>query len=349
MKFLRPNPGQSIDLFRMLAQQEGYTFSDPESTEKFINQIREEFAKAKSSPIVLHGFRIQAMFEYVATSLGKCAIVKAEDAGGLHTSDPNIKIPDLRLLLTDGQEFFVEVKNFYQSSPFEVYKIKKDYKEKLQRYAALFKKDVKLAVYWTRWNQWTLISFDTIKCNGKKCSLSFEEAMKHNEMAMLGDFILATLYPLKFRVFTDPAHPRTVKENGEAIFRIGRLELYCGENRIDVPREQSIALFLMLYGEWGSSGGEAHIENKELIYFDFVSQPAQTNDKRTMNDEQIFETIGNMSGMVSRRFNTMTANKGEVERLSPQTDISDLGIQIPTDYQGEVLHLWRFILQQSAE
>jgi hypothetical protein len=68
-----------------------------------------------------------------------------------------------------------------------------------------------------------------------------------------------------------------------------------------------------------------------------------------MNDEQIFETIGNMSGMVSRRFNTMTANKGEVERLSPQTDISDLGIQIPTDYQGEVLHLWRFILQQSAE
>jgi hypothetical protein len=283
------------------------------------------------------------MFEYVATSLGKCAIVKTEDAGGLHSTDPNIKIPDLRILLVDGQEFFVETKNFYQSAPFEAYKIKKDYIDKLKRYATLFKKDVKLAIYWSRWNQWTLISFDNIKCKGNKCSLPFYNAMKQNEMALLGDCILATLPPLKFRVITDPAHPRSVKENGETAFRIGGIELYCDDKKIIQPREQSIALFLMLYGEWASSGGEAHIENNELIYFDLVSQPIETND------EQPFETIGNMSGMVSRRFNAMTVNNGEIERLSPQTDISNLGIQIPSDYQGEVLHLWRFILQESAE
>jgi hypothetical protein len=343
MKFLQPKPGQSIDLFRMLAQKEGYVLSDPDSTEKFISKLGEEFTTAKNNPIMIHGFRVQAMFEYVAASLGKCAIVKAEDAGGLHTTDPNIKIPDLRVLLVDGQEFFIEVKNFYQTGPFEKYKMKKSYLDGLQRYAVLFKKDVKLAVYWSKWNIWTLVSFDRVKCDGNKCYLSLEDAIKFNEMATLGDYRIATLPPLKFRVITDPAHPRTVNKNGEAFFRIGGIELYCGDNHITVPREQSIALFLMLYGEWPSEEGEAHIENGELIHLDFVSQPEETHP------EQVFEMIGSVSGMISRRFDSMTAREGEIERLSPRTDITDLGIQIPDDYQGEVLHLWRFILQPSTE
>jgi len=343
MKFLRPKSGQSIDLFRMVAQQEGYTLSNPENTEKFISNLSEEFTKAKNNPIILHGFRVQAMFEYVASSLGKCTIIKTEDAGGLHTTDPDVKVPDLRILLIDGDEFFVEVKNFYQSSPFELFRIKKEYMNGLQRYASLFKKDVKLAIYWSRWNQWTLISLDKIKCNGSKCSLSFEDAMKSNEMATLGDFTLATLPPLRFRVITDPAYTRAVSENGEAMFRINGVELYCNDKRINVSHEQNIAFFLMLYGEWGSSEGAAQIENNEIIYLDFTSQPTE------IHDEQSFEMIGNMSGMISRRYNSMTSNESGVERISPKTDISDLGIQIPSDYQGEVLHLLRFTLQPSTE
>ena len=98
----------------------------------------------------------------------------------------------------------------------------------------------------------------------------------------------------------------------------------------------------MLYGEWPSEAGEACIENGEFISFDFVSQPEE------MLPDQGFDMIGSMSGMISRRFNTMTASEGQVERLSPQTDISDLGIHIPHDYQGEVLHLWLLIQQPST-
>jgi len=68
-----------------------------------------------------------------------------------------------------------------------------------------------------------------------------------------------------------------------------------------------------------------------------------------VHEEQTFEMIGNMSGMISRRFNSMTSNEGSIGRISPQTNISDLGIQIPNDYQGEVLHLSRFIVQPSIE
>lgn len=70
----------------MLAQQEGYTLSDPESAEKLISKLSEEYTKAKSNPIMLHGFRVQTVFEYVAKSLGKCARAKTEDAGGSHAS-----------------------------------------------------------------------------------------------------------------------------------------------------------------------------------------------------------------------------------------------------------------------
>ncbi|MFZ2171091.1 MAG: hypothetical protein WAW61_15820 [Methylococcaceae bacterium] len=343
MKFLRPKSGQSIDLFRMFAQQEGYTLSNPEGTEKFISNFSEEFTKAKNNPIMLHGFRVQAMFEYVASSLGECAIIKTEDVGGLHTAEPDVKVPDLRILLIDGYEFFVEIKNFYQSSPFELFRIKKNYIKGLQHYAALFKKDVKLAIYWSRWNQWTLVTLDRIKCNGNKCSLSFEDAMKSNEMAILGDFTLATLPPLKLRIITDPSHTRTVSENGKAIFRIDGVELYCNDNLISDPQEKDIAFFLMLYGEWNSSEGAAHIEENEIIHLDFTSQPIETHD------EQIFEMIGNMSGIISRRYNSMTSNEYGIERISPKTDISNLGIKIPDDYQGKVLHLWRFTLHPSTD
>ena len=330
-------------MFRIVSQQEGYKLSDPEITEKFINQLSDEFTKAKSNPIMLHGFRAQAMFEYVVSSLGNCAIVKTEDAGSLHTTDAEIKVPDLRILLNNGEEFLVEVKNFYQSSPFEPFRIKKTYINGLQRYAALFKKDVRLAVYWSKWNQWTLISFDKVKCNGNRCSLSLEDALKYNEMVILGDFTLATLPPLTLRVLTDPTETRVIRENGEATFRIGAVEMYCNNKLINDRREQDIAFFLMLYGEWSSSEGEANIENNEIIHLDFTSSPAQ------VHEEQTFEMIGNMSGMISRRFNSMTSNEGSIGRISPQTNISDLGIQIPNDYQGEVLHLSRFIVQPSIE
>jgi hypothetical protein len=343
MRLLRPKSGQSIDLFRMLAQEEGYTLSDPETTEKFITKLGEAFTSAKCNPIMLHGLRVQAMFEYIATSLGKCVIVKTEDAGSLHTKDLDIKVPDLRVLLIDGQEFFVEVKNFYQNSPFEAYRLRKGYLDRLQRYTTLFKKDLKLAIYWSKWNLWTLSSLKWTKCEGNKCSISLEDAFKFNEMASLGDYTLATLPPLKFRVVTDPKHPRAVNEKGEAIFTVGGIEMYCGNNHITVPREQSIALFLMLYGEWPSEGGRAIIENGELISFDFVSQPVERHP------EQDFQMIGSMSGMISRRFNNMTAPEGEIERLSPKTESSSLGLQIPDDFQGEVLHLWRFIQQPSTE
>lgn len=95
------------------------------------------------------------MFAYVAASMGKCAVVKSEDSGEVHTKDTDIEIPDFRILLISGQEFFVEVKNFRQKGPFQEYEMKKAYADGLRKYGSLFSRDVKLAVYWINWNVWT--------------------------------------------------------------------------------------------------------------------------------------------------------------------------------------------------
>ena len=160
--------------------------------------------------------------------------------------------------------------------------------------------------------------------------------MKHNQMSILGDYMVGTVPPLRFRVLTDPTRPRHIDEDGQVVFAIGGIELYCGDTRITKPLEQRIALFLMMYGDWPSEDGETQIKDNELIAFEFVARPIAPDV------QQGFQFIGSMSGMISRRFDSLTAEEGAIERLSPSTERSDLGITIPEDYEGQALPLWRF-------
>ena len=338
MKLLRRNPAkfETMDLFRALSRDQGYKLTDADSSERFVQKLSEEFSKARGNPIVLHGLRTQAMFEYVAASLGKCVAVKSEDAGSIHVEDTEVEIPDLRILLHDGQELFAEVKNFYQKDPSDGYEAKRDYLHRLRRYSALFKRDTKLAIYWVRWNIWTMTPIDVMQCENNKCTLSLEEAMKHNQMSVLGDYMVGTVPPLRSRVITDPTRPRHVDEDGQVVFAIGGIELHCGDTRITKPLEHRIALFLMMYGDWPGEEGETEIRDDELIAFEFVVEPIR------LDVQQGFQLIGSMSGMISRRFDSLTSGEGTIERLSPSTDSSNLGITIPEDYEGQALPLWRF-------
>jgi hypothetical protein len=59
--------------------------------------------------------------------------------------------------------------------------------------------------------------------------------------------------------------------------------------------------------------------------------------------------IGTMSSIISRRFNSITVSDEGIKRLSPKSLESDLGISIPEDYKGDVLPLWRFVLQPNHQ
>ena len=324
-----------LKLVKALGRKRGYSFKDEWNGKRFLDMLESAFHEAKANPAILHGLRVQSMFEYIVVSLGKCVVVKDEDAGEIYVSNQDVTPPDFRLILKDGEEFFVEVKNFYQGNPVAPYRLKATYLAKLQQYAGFFGKELKIAIYWTRWNIWTLTAISALKLEGDTYSLSMLDAMKRNEMSLLGNAWIGTTPPLTFKVLTDPTQPRFVDEEGKVKFTIGSVELYCGDTRIDDDKEKCLAFYFMLFGDWYENV-PAEIVEDQLISFSFIFEPPERIPG------QGFEMIGSLSGMVSRHFNVITAPDGDVEKLSPVQDPAFFGIELPPDCKGKYLKLWCF-------
>ena len=70
------------------------------------------------------------------------------------------------------------------------------------------------------------------------------EAMKRNEMILLGDHMVGTVPPLSLRLYADPNKPRSVGENGQVHFTIGRVALYAYGKEITDEFEKNLHGFL---------------------------------------------------------------------------------------------------------
>jgi hypothetical protein len=331
-----PETFEVIDLFEAISRKRHLKLNDPDSQAAFLGHLAQAFGSSQSNPIIVHGRRIESMFEYVAASLGKCVLIKREDSGDICSSDPGILPPDFRLVLDGGKEVLVEVKNCHKADPTSRYKLKEAYLRSLEAYAKVFGRELWMAVFWSRWKKWTLVSPHEFRQAGQGTSISFLEAFPRNQMAMLGDMMIATTPPLAFRVIADPQKPRTLDESGHVTMTIGAVELYCNGQRIDDHLEQQLAFYFMLHSDW--VGGEPRVEivDNNLVYVEYSAEPRQPNP------DQGFQFLGYLSDMISRHYSDLTASEGDVVRLSPATGPGTLGVLIPPRYQGKQLPLWRF-------
>ncbi len=359
MKRVTRNPEifEVFDLFKALARKEGYSLDDKNSHKEFLQKVTEGFNRIIGNACMVHGHRTQEMFSFVVASLGKSIILKQEDAGEFLSVNPDIIPPDYRIVLEkqdgfypanwipveDHEEFFVEVKNFYQNDPTEPYIIKTDHFNKYHSYARIFNKELKFAIYWSKWNIWTLIPSDKFTSLNGRHIISMTEAFKINEMALLGDVTIGVMPPLSLKVFTEPTKSRLINKEGTYTCTIGEISLYCNDNLINNKLEKNIVFYLMLFGDWQTGEEEAQIEDNELISFEFIAKPKE------ITPGQGFEMIGSMSQMISKQYKWITAPNGEISKLSPCKEPNSLGIVIPNDYKGEVLKLWRFILKPNNE
>lgn len=339
----KPERFETLDIYRSLSRQEGYNLQSRESDDKFIDRLSLEFKAAKNSSSTIYGLHAQSMFEQVITSLERTSVVKSEDSGEIYSKNLGIRAPDFRLVLDNGQELFVEVKNFYSADPLKPFDLPKNILEELREYAKLFKKELKVAIYWASWNIWTLIPEALFKLDGDRCVIALTDAMMYNEMFLLGDQMIGTVPPLIFKIITDSQASRTIMEDESVKFTIGGVELYSGKKVIQDKLEQKIAFALMLYGDWLSDDPIAEINNNNLISISFVAQPPESTPN------QGFEMIGRLSGMISRQFINLSAPQGNIESLSAKTDSSFLGILIPQDYKGRQLPIWRFTQQPKQD
>jgi Holliday junction resolvase len=286
-----------------------------------------------------YGLRTESMFAYMAGALGNCELIKQEDGNGIClVADDTLGIPDYRVVLKDKETFFAEVKNCANTS----LTFKEHYIKDLQKYADLNGIPLKIAVYWNRIKTWTLVSPDWFVFENGKYVLDLGKAMAMSEMAKLGDFMIGTKPPLVLRLVMDDAKTSKIDANNQCLFTIGDVQIFSGGELIVDKIEKDIAFQLILSGQWQEED-RAKIENDKVAYIEYEYTPLE------INEAQGFNLVGFLSSVISEKYNAATARNGEVERLSPQQGPEQFQVYIPEDYKGNVLHLWRLVIQPNQD
>jgi hypothetical protein len=325
------------------ARSEGLSIKDEITQNQFIRRITDKVQKHRKNPSLLHGFRVESMFAHVAAALGECKIIDEEDSGIFFSIDEEICRPDFRIITRSGDQYFIEVKNFHPTDPLKPFRIKGDYLSKLRAFARSFAVPLRIAIYWSPWNMWSLVDVDRLDRISSDFQISLPEAMKRNEMSLLGDRMVATVPPLSLRLYADSQKPRSLGKDGNVAFTIGRVVMCVAGKEITDQTESRLAWFFMLYGKWDEVNQLAKVVDGLLNYFEMTVAPMEFNHK------QGFAILGSLSDMISKHYNQLTAEDGEIRRLIPQQQPDQLGILIPHDYKGRVLKLWRFTLQPNYD
>lgn len=341
MKRIKRDPGkiEVLNLFAALGRKQGFKLGDKTSEAKFLESVSASLICNKDNQSLLHGFRTEDLFQYVAASLGKCLLIKKEDTGEPISVSPEMQPPDYQLVLQDKSRIFVEVKNCHKKRPPCLFTLKANYVNRLLQYSNLFDTDLRIAIYWSAWNIWTLVPLEEFEEINGKYQITMLDAVPSNEMNTLGDTSIGTTPPLILRFIADKKKPHSINDEGVANFTIGGIEFRCGSNVIKDKTERGFAFYLMLYGKWKTDAPKAIIEDNKLVAVEYIAEPENTNPG------QGFEIIGEMSSMISRRYRELVLTSNSGERISTSAEPASLGLMIPEDYKGKALSLWIFNLQ----
>lgn len=341
MKMLPRNPMRFdlFDLYTKYGLANRTSLHDKEMSNSFLSEVRSSIQRALTDERFLHGQRTQAMFEALVASLGKVLVLKQEDAGDVYLADQALKVPDFRLALPDNVQMLVEVKNVFQSGPeLPSLKLRADALDGFVRYAAQMNCDLRVAVYWAQHNTWTLSSPTVFQQHGKQLVLPMTEALLANEMALLGDMLVGTKFPLRWRLYNDLSTAEPIEDDG-ADFTVRSIEMFCAERLITDPVEQNIAFQLMLFGNWHEED-EVSIVGDRVEWIEFRYQPQGDSG-------QPIAIIGSLSGMFSRAYGFATLDEEGVKQLRTGSEPGYWGRLIPPDYKGKALPIWRLTQKPS--
>lgn len=327
-----------LDLYSRLAEMTGRRIDDPAQIADTLETIRASLEATTTQESTVYGWMAQNMFEGLVASLGSIKLLKTEDGGGIYVAGDDATPPDFRIVTGTGDRLLVEVKAHYQREPDSDFTIRTKDLDALKAYAdTIGGHRLLFAIYWTRWNLWTLTDINEFREGpGSRQSLPMEQAAMRNELALLGDCIIGTESPLTLRLYADPSKHRRITDNGEALsFTVAAVEQTVAGKIISDAAEQRLALFLMFYGRW-----EDHLEINEnddvLESVSLVTEP----EPDLMNRP---DTHGWLSSIYSTWFlHTTTNSDGHIVALRANVTPSMLTALIPEATDASVLKLWRF-------
>lgn len=335
---VEPTP-KAFDLLAF-AQQHGLSLSDPAFVEQFFTDAAPRLKAALGDPTLLHGFRTERMFEATVLSLGRFRMFKTEDIGRVHAAT-TYRAPDYRVVLDEGDQWLVEVKNVRCENPQKQRTtMSTAYLASLQAYADAVGAPLRLALYWSRWNFWTVIAPDRFRRPEGGLRVTMMEAVMANEFGRLGDVSIWTKPPLRLGLDAATDKPRKLSAEGLAEFIIGSARVYSGDIELTDPRDRRLAEILFLYGEWPAEGPLAIMGDDGIAGVEFVAAPEEPSD-------QGFDGIGWASRIFTRYFSTRTVDGDQVIQLNGAPVPEWFAPLAAWDFKRSQLPLWLFRQQPS--
>ncbi len=325
-----------VSEFANLSLAHDIPLNNPQAGPRLSTLIDSHITEALSDDAVLHGKRTEAMFEALLISLGEYKLLKCEDKGTVH-SDGSFQAPDYRVVLLDGSQWLIEVKNAYIPHPFRQQRrfMKPEYLTNMQNYASATGGELKLAVYWARWGIWTLVSPGQLIEDHRGLTLDLETGVRFNELGVLGDRMIGTRPPLRLRLEADVNEPASIGADGKISFTIGNARLFCGSDEILDPIEKQIAWVFIQYGEWREVGPDTVIHDGRCKAIEYSWVPEERANCG-------FEIIGSLSRMFSRYYATRTLQDQQVVQIHAPLRPNWFRPLIDADYKRRDLPLWRF-------
>lgn len=326
--------------FGKFGLEQKLSLREPATLAAFGVHVVDAIESAIRDPVLLHGQRVEAMFEELVVSLGGFKLLKPEDGGRLSGAGAGAyRAPDFRIVLPDGANWLVEVKNVFKHDLRNQRRklMSRAYHDTLRAYADATRAELKLAVYWARWSIWTLVTPQRFtNCKGDVV-LDMTSAVRGSEFGALGDCTIGTRPPLRLRLRMDAERTSPTASDGQVRFVVESVSLHCGGSEVTELVEQKIAWLLIQHGEWPSSDAIPVIEGDRLVALEFQWKP----EERANED---FEIIGSLSRIFARHFTIATLKEGEIVQLRAPLQPGWFKPLIGPDYSSKALPLWRFRL-----
>lgn len=337
-----PKPFDLLASASEFARESGIPLNDPTLVDSFLASAKARLEAALADSTLLHGSRAERLFESTVLSLGRFTLLKTEDAGRVHSAE-RCRAPDFRVVLDDGEQWLVEVKNVRCDDPFKQRTtMSAAYLASLEAYSRAVGSPLRFAIYWSRWSLWTIVAPDTFRRRDGGLSVQMMDAIMVNEFARLGEVSIATRPPLRLLLRADPEKPRTVDAAGEAHFVIGSVHIFSGEVELIDARDRRLAEILFFYGEWPMEDPFPVFEGDQLIGAEYVVEPPEPS-------HQEFDGIGWASRIFSRYFATRTIEGDAVIQLRADAVPEWFAPLSNWPYGESKLPLWLVSMQPSPE
>lgn len=335
---------KQIDLIRdadFFAEQNKINLNDPDFIEKYLKNMKPRLHSVLGNRTIKYGLRTERLFEATVLSLGKFVLLKTEDNGIIH-AEKNCRAPDFRIVLDQGDQWLVEVKNVRRNDPFnQVMRLSSEYIKSLTNYSNIVMGELRIAIFWSLWSIWTIIDPKKFVKHNGNIRVPMMEALKENEFGRLGDVWIGTRSPLRCVLNAEKIIPQSEFSDGQAVFTIGNARMFSGEVELTNPRDRHLAEILFHFGDWSLDGPKPIIGDDGLSGAEYVSMPYE-------HSKYDFDGIGWASRIFARYFSIQTADGDEVVRLNGEPVPEWFAPLRGWDFENSQLPLWLFTLQPSS-